>query len=278
MINIAVRGHDVSNVTTIPQLANKLQEYGVHGVQLSLPIQFPEISDGKKMNPGLGAYCRRVFSSADVQIVVLSCYFNMIHPDSVYRRQLIRRFKNYLRFAGCFGADFVASETGSVRPIPNVYDPKNFAEESYTAVRAVIEELVSYGEEVGCRVAIEPGINHPICSLSKTLRILHEISSPWLGVIFDPTSLVCAHNVEELPRIIEKGFDSLCDDIFAIHVRDFTVVPGQEQVQTCDNGLGVLPTTHILDLVKTNKPMASVVFEETKGDAIRSIVDRYSEY
>ena len=117
------------NVSTFEDLAVRMQQYGVHGVQLALPVQFPEICE--RINPGMGQYARRALARHDVSVAVLGCYMNIIHPDSVKRELLLRRFEAYLRNASSFGAPVVASETGSVRETPNVVDERNFTDEVY---------------------------------------------------------------------------------------------------------------------------------------------------
>lgn len=276
MINIAVRGHDVLGVSTFEDLAAQMQQYGVHGVQLALPVQFPELCE--QINPGMGQCARRALARHDASVAVLGCYMNMIHPDPAKRELLLRRFEAYLRNARFFGAPVVASETGSVQEVPNVVDERNFTDEVYSETRNVIARLVAYGERMNTVVGIEPGINHPIYSVERTRQLLDEIDSPYLGVVFDPTALVYAGNYCNQVDYAKKGFDLFADRIVAVHLRDYRIAEGQEQVQSCNNGEGMLQTETMLNLVNEYRPMVSVVFEETKGEAIAGVVRRYADF
>lgn len=278
MINIAVRGHDVPGVDSFESLGSKLEDYGVHSVQLALPRQFPEISEGNLINPGMGQWCRRILGVHGVSVAVLGCYINMIHPDLTRREQLLSRFEAYLRYAHSFGAPVVASETGSVLPEPVTRTEANFTHEAYAQARDSISRLVAYGERMGTMVGIEPGINHPIYSVECTRQLLDDIDSPYLGVIFDPTSLISASNYRNQIDYAKAGFDAFADRILAVHVRDYRIVPGREQVQPCNNGEGVMDVETVLNLVKEYRPLAAVVFEETKGDAIARVVKRYADF
>ncbi|WP_416517502.1 sugar phosphate isomerase/epimerase family protein [Bifidobacterium asteroides] len=278
MITVAVRGHDVPGVDDFESLGAGLEGYGVHAVQLSLARQFPDLASVDRINPGMGQTCRRQLGAHGVDVAVLGCYINMIHPDPVRREALLRQFEAHLRFARCFGAPMVASETGSVLPEPTSRTEANFTEEAYRQARTSISRLVAYGERMGTMVGIEPGINHPICSVARTRRLLDEIDSPYLGVVFDPTSLIFAGNAGEQMDLARAGFDAFADRILAVHVRDYRIVPGEEQVQPCDNGEGIMDVPAVLDLVKAYRPMLAVVFEETKGPAIARVVERYANY
>lgn len=278
MINIAVRGHDVPGVDSFESLGSKLEDYGVHSVQLALLRQFPEISEGNLINPGMGQCCRRILGEHGVSVAVLGSYINMIHPDLTRRELLLSRFEAYLRYAHSFGAPVVASETGSVLPEPVTRTEANFTPEAYAQARDSISRLVAYGERMGTMVGIEPGINHPIYSVECTRRLLDDIDSPYLGVIFDPTSLISASNYRNQIDYAKAGFDAFADRILAVHVRDYRIVPGREQVQPCNNGEGIMDVETVLNLVKEYRPLAAVVFEETKGDAIARVVERYADF
>ncbi|OTP11010.1 xylose isomerase [Enterococcus sp. 10A9_DIV0425] len=61
MLNITIRGHDLSNVQTIEELAKKTQEQGVHTLQLTLGRSFPDLPSGsKEINAGMGNYMKRI--------------------------------------------------------------------------------------------------------------------------------------------------------------------------------------------------------------------------
>lgn len=278
MINMAFRGHDVPGVRTFDELGAKLAAYGAHGVQLALPVQFQRLCEGTMLNPGMGQYCARALARHGVSVAVLGCYMNMIHPDPDIRERLLRRFECYLDNARFFGAPIVASETGSVREVPNVVDRRNFTDEVYAFTRDVIARLVAHAEGSDVIVGIEPGINHPIHSVERARQLLDDIQSPNLGIVFDPTALVYAGNYRRQREVVEQGFDLFADRIVAVHVCDYSVEPGHEQVIRCNNGEGILDTEFILDKINEYRPLVSVVFEETKGDAIAATVRRFSTY
>ncbi|MEA9998250.1 hypothetical protein QN367_03980 [Cryobacterium sp. RTS3] len=111
-INFGARGHDVTWASTPEELARGLADYGVHNVQLALGRSFPELSGADALNPGMGAYFRRTLAAHGVDIAVLGCYDNIIHPDAARRESILRKFESYLRNARHFGAPWSRPRPG----------------------------------------------------------------------------------------------------------------------------------------------------------------------
>lgn len=274
-INFGARGHDVTWATTPEELARGLAGYGVHTVQLALGRSFPELSGPQAINPGLGAYVRRVLAAQDVDIAVLGCYDNIIHPDAERRESILRKFEAYLRCARHFGAPIVATETGSVNREGFAYTRSNFTDEAYREAAAVIRRLADYGERVGTIVGIEPGINHPIYNLDRVEQLLDEIDSPFLGIVFDATALLDPHEPVDLAALTGDAFERFGGRIVAAHLDDYRLVDGR--VIRCDIDDGVLPVGRILSTIREHAPYLAVIMEETVNEAIARAVDRYAE-
>ena len=116
MLNMTIRGHDLSGVTSVKELAEQTKKQGIHNLQLALGMSFPDMPSGAaNLNPGMGAAIKRELAKEDVQVGILSCYINMIHPDLEIREQLLQKFESYLRHARYFGAAMVASEKPSAK-------------------------------------------------------------------------------------------------------------------------------------------------------------------
>jgi sugar phosphate isomerase/epimerase len=273
-INFGARGHDVTWARTPEELARGLAGYGVHNVQLALGRSFPDLSAERVVNPGLGAYFRRVMAAQDVDITVLGCYNNIIHPDPERRESILRTFEAYLRTARHFGAAMVATETGSVHREGFAYTRANFTDEAYREAAGVIRRLAEYGERVGTIVGIEPGINHPIYNLDRIERLLDDIDSPFLGIVFDATALLDPHEPADLAALAADAFERFAGRIVAAHLDDYRLEDGR--VIRCDIDDGVLPVAQILATISERAPHLVVIMEETVNDAIARSVVRYS--
>lgn len=277
MINFGARGHDVTDADTVEKLAAGLRHYGVHNVQLALPRQFPDLADATKINPGMGMRFRRVLGDACVDIAVLGCYINMTHPDGETREKLLRKFETYLANARFFGAPVVASETGSVDAEPGRFTEENFTEAMYQKALSAIRRLVDVGERFGTIVGIEPGANHPIHDLASTERLLTDVDSPYLGIVFDPTAYTTPNGrtVDGLDQVelTRQALDRFGERIVAVHIDDFTV--DEAGIHRCNVDEGVMDVRGVLELVAKARPWVPVILEQTENEAIARTVERY---
>ena len=267
MLNITIRGHDLSQVQTIEDLAEKTKEQGIHTLQLALGLSFPEISSGaNEINSGMGNYVKRVLEKQEVSVGILSCYINMIHPDLTIREELLTKFEQYLRYASSFGASMVASETGCVLPEIQ-YTEENFTDEAFAEAVSVIRRLVKAGEKYQMMVGIEPGLNHPVYSLERVEQLIQAVDSDYLGIILDPTNLITSSDYQEQVQLVEEAFERFGEKICAVHLKDFRVE--QEKIVPVNLGDGVIEYTKIKEIIMKNRPYLYVVLEETKDDGIR---------
>ncbi|HFM6804426.1 TPA: sugar phosphate isomerase/epimerase family protein [Enterococcus faecium] len=267
MLNITIRGHDLSEVQTIEDLAEKTKEQGIHTLQLALGLSFPEtLSGANEINSGMGNYVKRVLEKQEVTVGILSCYINMIHPDLTIRQELLTKFEQYLRYASSFGASMVASETGCVLPEIQ-YTEENFTDEAFAEAVSVIRRLVKAGEKYQMMVGIEPGLNHPVYSLARVEQLIQAVDSDYLGIILDPTNLITSSDYQEQVQLVEEAFERFGEKICAVHLKDFRVE--QEKIVPVNLGDGVIEYTKIKEIIMKNRPYLYVVLEETKDDGIR---------
>lgn len=278
MLNLTIRGHDLSGVHTAEELARKTSDQGVHTLQLALGLSFKEFnSDASAINAGMGNFMKRTLLQENVHIGILSCYINMIHPDLEVREQLLLKFEHYLQYATSFGAAIVATETGCVFPEIR-YTEENFTDKAFETAVTVIRRLVNAGEKYNMVVGIEPGLNHPIYSLERVCQLIEAVDSDYLGIILDPTNLISSDNYQQQVQLVESAFDSFGEKICAVHLKDFIVE--KQQIIPVNLGEGIMDYQKIIKLIAQKKPYLFVVLEETKDRAIQRAVklieDSYS--
>lgn len=266
----AMRGHDFNDYSSPEILAKKISNKKISAVQLALAYSFPELADDKKLSPGLGNYFQRSFQKEDVSISILSCYINMIHPDRQVREQLLQKFERYLSYADTFGAKIVATETGNVLPTIQ-YTEKNFTEEAFECMVESVFRLVQFGEKNNICIGIEPGINHPLHSIEKVVRLLDKIQSPNLGIILDPTNLITIDNYKQQYDMVKQCLELFCERIVAFHIKDFIIK--DDSIIPVNLGQGLMKYASLLDLIEEYKPYCLTVLEESKEDYILSIYD-----
>ena len=259
MMRLGIRAHDFGRLPA-EELAAKISSRGLCCAQLALnkAIAGLDLKAGE-LTPGLAWHIGQAFQRQGVQIAVLGCYINPIHPDPAKRRELLAFFKDHLRFARDFGCSVVGLETGSLNAD---YSPHhaNQSADAFNTMLASIAELVQEAERFGVFVAIEGVTTHTVSTPVRMRRVLDTIQSNHLQVIFDPVNFISIENYHEQERIIQESFDLFGERIFVIHAKDFTLESGTcRQVQT---GLGQFNHDRLISLIKQRKPGISVLLEE----------------
>ena len=88
---------------------------------------------------------------------------------------------------------------------------------------------------MGVILAIEPVYKHIVCNPKRARKVLDEIGSPNLQIIFDPVNLLDISNYKERESIIAEAIEVLGEDIAVIHIKDFIVKDGALVSGGCGN-------------------------------------------
>lgn len=260
-MNLGIRAHDIEGLS-LEELVKVISDKGLFSVQLALSKSFEYIrSDIGKLSPGLAHYISSTFNAHNIQIAVLGCYINMIHPNSDERKAALERFKEHIRFARNFGCSIVGTETGNVNA-EIVYTEENFKEGPFQQVVNSVKELVLEAERFGVMVGIEGGVNHPVYSPKVMRRLLDNIESNNLQVIYDPVNYLTIENYRNQTAVIEEAFDLFGDRIVVFHAKDFVI--DNNIIKTVPIGQGMLDYGFIFKLLKKRKPFINILMEETK--------------
>lgn len=257
-MSIGIRGHDLS-AASAGQLAADIANHSLGCVQLALPRSFGIGTSVGQLTPGLANHIRKAFQDSNVQIAVLGCYINIIHPDRNKREEELERFKEYIRFCRDFGCGIVGTETGNVNE-KIAYTPNNFSEGPFNEVVESVKQLVLEAEKFGVIVGIEPGVNHPIYSPEIMRKLLDEVNSNNLQVIFDPTNLITVENHKLQDEIFKQALDLWGRNIVVLHAKDYTVHDGK--IKQVPLGDGLMNYEPIMSYLKENKPGINIIMDE----------------
>jgi L-ribulose-5-phosphate 3-epimerase len=269
MLNIGIRAHDIENLP-LEELVQEVAGKGLTSVQLALSKSLEGVNtELGSLSPGFARYVASAFAKHNVQIAVLGCYFNMIHPDLAERSKGMERFKEHIRFARDFGCSIVATETGNVNPEIS-YTEENFKEEPFLEVVESVSELVKEAEKFGVIVGIEAGVNHPIYSPKVMKRLLDSINSNNLQVILDPVNLLTIDTYQNQEEIFQEAMDLFGDRVVILHAKDFTIE--NNQLVPTAVGKGLLNYEYIIKEIKKKKPFINILLEETKEPFIEESI------
>lgn len=261
---IGMRGHDF-DTTTLDDLLAKCNEYNVGGVQLA----FLKSIEGFKKGNFTPEYAQSIgdaFKAAGVRIPVLGCYINPTAPNEEELEDNIAYFIENLNYAKYIGADMVGLET--CRFSETDYS-LNQTEETYQYLLKNMKRLVKAAEEIGVIIGIEGVHSHVISTPEKMKRLVDDLNSPNVRVIFDPVNYINISNYEHQDEIINTHFDLLGNLTRALHLKDFKLEDGKTVYESpCD---GMLNKALIWERLKEFHPEIPVILEETKENTLPKV-------
>ncbi len=259
-MQLGIRLHDIKKAPLEERLAiAKEQGFSCGHLALSKVISEYPVDDGA-LTPGYALYLKRLFAKYELDIAVLGCYLNLANPNEESLRKIVHRYMAHIRFASLLGVGVVGTETGA----PNEeykYEEKNHSEEALEIFIKNLRPVVEYAEKMGVIMAIEPVYKHIVCNPKRARRVLDEIGSPNLQIIFDPVNLLDISNYQKRDTIIAEAVEVLGDDIAMVHIKDFVVEDGK--LKSVAAGTGEMNYTQIVRFIKERKPYIHVTLENT---------------
>lgn len=259
-MQLGIRLHDIKKAPLEERLEiAKEQGFKCGHLALSKVIsEFP--TDNAALTPGLAMHLRKLFAKYDQDIAVLGCYLNLTNPNEETMKKTYARYFSNIRFASLLGAGVVGTETGAVNE-EYKFEERNHSEEALKTFIERVKPVVKCAEDFGVIFAIEPVYKHIVCNPKRARRVLDEIGSPNLQIIFDPVNLLDTCNYENREEIFAEAIDLLGDDIAMLHLKDFEVTDTGLKSVAC--GTGEMDYENILRFVKKKKPFMHATLENT---------------
>lgn len=198
----------------------KIKDTGMSCVQLDLSFRDMELTPGT-LTVEKCHKIRDAFRDANLPIVAISAYTNLISPDPVKREKNIASVKEVLRFARDLGSPYVISETGTYNLESDwVWDDKNGTEEAFKEICTVIRDLAEYAYAHDAVFLIENYVNNIVGSVDQVLRLFADINHPGLGLLMDPTNYFTGQNIDNMDEELNRIFNALGGYIRIAHAKD----------------------------------------------------------
>ncbi len=261
MIQLGLRLHDGEKLP-LEQLLPLVRKKGFTCVHLALSKSMPdEPCTPSALNPGYAGWLRRQFLKNGLDVAVLGNYLNLAHPDSDALAAIQEMYYAHIRFAALLGCGMVGTETGA----PNAEYKTTPECRSDAALAAFIKNLrpvVRCAESYGVTVAIEPVTRHIVYDAKRCRRVLDEIGSHNLQVLFDPVNLLDANNAGHAGEVFDETIELLGKDICMLHLKDY-VRTGGTDLKSIGAGTGEMDYTRVMRFVKAEKPYLYATLENT---------------
>lgn len=259
-MQLGIRLHDIKKAPLEERLSIAHEQgFACGHLALSKVISEYPVDDGA-LTPGYALYLKKLFAKNELDIAVLGCYLNLANPNPESLNKIRKRYLTHIRFASLLDVGVVGTETGAVNE-EYKFEEKNHSEEALNIFINNVRPVVEYAEKMGVIFAIEPVYKHIVCNPKRARRVLDEINSPNLQIIFDPVNLLDINNYKNRDEIIEEAMELLGDDIAMIHIKDFVVEDGK--LVSVAAGTGEMDYTKIMKFIRERKPYVHVTLENT---------------
>lgn len=194
--------------------------HGIEGIQFNtLCIGLPDMPD--QLDDAVVASVRMATAERYITMQSISGTYNMIHPDPAERAEGLHRLEVIMRACVDLGTSIVTLCTGT-RNTASMWQPHpdNHSPSAWRDLVTEMEKAVALADDHGVTLAFEPEVANVIDSAPKARKLLDEIQSPLLKVVFDGANI---HHKGELPnqhRTISEAINLLGDDIIMAHAKD----------------------------------------------------------
>lgn len=211
-----IRGHDVS-VKGLREICKKCKEFDIEYLQLVLEKSV----DGFEFGHFTEEYANSIKEQlGDMQVAILGSYINPSNPKDEELKHDIDKFKEKIKYASILKPIAVGTETGIYK------EGLTDSEEAYQRVLSTFKQILPYAEKNNICIGIEGVHCFVINTPKKMKRLIDDLASNNVKVIFDPVNFLNINNYQNQDEIINETFDLLAEKICVIHAKDFVVENG----------------------------------------------------
>ena len=205
---------------TIDETIQKIKADGMSCVQLD--VSFKDCDSAKEhLTKAKANEIRDKFRDADLPVIAVSSYTNLIHTDKEKRKQNIAYIKMMMERALDLGCPYVASETGTYHTENDwLWDDRNATEEAYQEFAEVLYDIVKFGKEVGATFIMENYVNNVAFDIDRIQRLFTDINMPNMKLICDPTNYFTPANYHDIDGVLYRIFNALADKMVIAHAKD----------------------------------------------------------
>lgn len=281
-MKIGVRGHDFGRYS-IQDFPKVIKESGFECVQLAPVKAISGISSFADITEKAIYEIGESFTKENIEITVLGCYIEPSISDISQRLSNIDIFKQNLIYAKQIDVPYVATETTHLYPNAT----ENQRETAYKNLLDSTLRIVEQAENLGVNVAIEPVAEHTLNTPELAYRLITDVNSDKLKIIFDPVNMILPNTWYEQEDIFTRYFNLLGDYICVIHAKDTTfskdtISPqesykGEEGKVWANIGTGVVNYGMIMTYLKEKHPNIRILREVAKMDSYKQDLEKLKE-
>ena len=206
------------------EIFTAIKSHGLSCVQFNfscagLPA-LPDAIDGALVQSIRGELDRQGLTMAAV-----SGTCNLIHPDAARRSKDLSRLEGLIRVCPGLGTSIVTLCTGTRDPHDMWREhPDNGSVAAWSDLRASLEQLLPVAEKSGVALGVEPEPANVIDSAVKARKLLDEVRSPSLKIVYDAANLLQPGTLGRQSDILAEAGDLLGPEVVLAHAKDLDSV------------------------------------------------------
>lgn len=255
---IGARAHDFGNEENMsfPQKVDLIKQCGYESIQLAPAKMLNEIPDIHRMTMEHIEKIHDVLCRKSLPVSILGCYIDPALVDDEQRLKNVETFKQNIIFAKKLGTPIVGTETTRF-PMPD----ENDREKAYARLLDSVKRMTETAEKEGIYIGVEPVAEHTMNNPEMTRRLIDDVGSDKVKVIFDAGNLLLPETVERQDDIFDSMYKLLGDRIEIIHLKTFIIKDGEKVGVPLDEG--VIDFGKIFKWLNANKPNIPLLREES---------------
>jgi sugar phosphate isomerase/epimerase len=216
--------------TRLEEALAAVKVYGLDCVQFNFSSAgLPTLPD--TIDRALANRIQSELKKFSLSLAAVSGTCNLIHPEPAQRTKNLSNLCGLIRACPGLGADVVTLCTGTRDAVDMWRKHKeNQSPEAWRDLVTSLDQLLPVAQEYGVVLGIEPEPANVISSAPEARKLLDEMKSPWLKIIFDAANLLQPQTVKMQKEVLTAGMDLLGRDVILAHAKDLTSTPNTGHV------------------------------------------------
>lgn len=159
----------------------------------------------------------------NVRLEAISATFNMTHPDPAVIAHGMRCLDAICAAAEMLECPLVTLCTGSMDAEDQWrFHPDNNTQQAWETLVVSMRQALHIAEKYGVALGVEPELANVVNSAKKARRLIDDMDSPLLKIIFDPANLFEEATLDEQRAVVQEALNLLGQDIAIAHAKDRT--------------------------------------------------------
>lgn len=207
-----------------------------------------------------------------VEISSISATYNMIHSSAQMRNKGLQGLKTLAKLAVQLDSRLLTLCTGT-RCQTNQWQwhEDNDTDEAWSDLLTEMRKAILIAEKYDVYLGIEPELANVVNSAQKAKRLIDELQTDRIRVIFDPANLFDVVDLDEQYKILDNALVLLSPYIAQVHAKD-----RDNKGNFATVGNGVVDYEHYLNALKLYKYEGDIVahgFGESEAKDVYKFLD-----